>query len=242
MSVKKTGKQKISKLTRKKIIYFSIALLLVGGLVLSSTYGIFNFFFGGGKLVSQAEGDEYLYSLLQHASDLEKALNKDPADFEGKVDLADTYYGLSMYYYMQQKQKEAESYAEKSRKLLFETLEEGVTEPGVTLKIALLALLEGDDTQAETYFKKTLELEETNPDAHLYLGSLLYSRGMEDEAINHWEEALEQAEEGSPVAQTARYYLDLSKAEESGQPEADESSQSKVEESGGQSGADESGQ
>lgn len=217
MSVKKTGKKRISKLARKKIIYLLIALLLVGGLVLSATYGLFNYFFGGGKLVSQAEGDEYLYSLLQHASVLEKALNKDPADLEGKVDLGDTYYGISMYYYMQQKQKEVESYAEKSRKLLLEALEEGVTEPGVTLKIAMLALLEGDDTQAETYFKKTLELEETNPDAHLYLGSLMYSRGMEDKAIIHWEEALEQSEEGSPVAQTARYYLDLSKADESGQ-------------------------
>jgi Tfp pilus assembly protein PilF len=52
-----------------------------------------------------------------------------------------------------------------------EALDDGLKEPGVTLNVALLALLKGDETQAEKYFKETLELEETNPDAHLYLGS-----------------------------------------------------------------------
>jgi hypothetical protein len=65
-----------------------------------------------------------------------------------------------------------------------------------------------------TYFKKTLELEETNPDAHLYLGSLLYSRGRKTKRLTIGKEALELAEDGSPVAQTAAYYLDLSRADE----------------------------
>jgi Flp pilus assembly protein TadD len=98
----------------------------------------------------------------------------------------------------------------------------------------MLALLEGDGAQAEEYFKKTLELEETNPDAHLYLGSVLYSRGEEEEAVTHWERALELAEDGSPVAQTAGYYLDLSKE--------DEGSQSNTAGEGSQSGTDESSQ
>ncbi|MGI6328387.1 MAG: hypothetical protein ACOX1I_05470 [Dethiobacteria bacterium] len=68
MSVNKTGKKKIGRLARRKIIYLIIALVLVGGLVLSATYGLFNYYFGGGKLVSQAEGDEYLYGLLRQAA------------------------------------------------------------------------------------------------------------------------------------------------------------------------------
>ena len=66
MSVNKTGKKKIGRLARRKIIYLIIALVLVGGLVLSATYGLLITFWWG-KLVSQAEGDEYLYGLLQQA-------------------------------------------------------------------------------------------------------------------------------------------------------------------------------
>jgi tetratricopeptide (TPR) repeat protein len=234
MSVNKTGKKKIGRLARRKIIYLIIALVLVGGLVLSATYGLFNYFFGGGKLVSQAEGDEYLYGLLRQAVVLEKAVDKDPSEVKNKVELGNTYYAISMHYYMRQDMKEMETYAGKSRELYLEALDDGLKEPGVTLNVALLALLKGDETQAEKYFKETLELEETNPDAHLYLGSLMYSRGKEDEAIIHWERALELAEDGSPVAQTAGYYLDLSKE--------DEGSQSNTAGEGSQSGTDESSQ
>jgi tetratricopeptide (TPR) repeat protein len=234
MSVNKTGKKKIGRLARRKIIYLIIALVLVGGLVLSATYGLFNYFFGGGKLVSQAEGDEYLYGLLQQAAQLEKAVDKDPSEAKKKVELGDAFYAISMYYYMRQDMKEMETYAKKSRELYLDVLDEKPEEPGVTLNIAMLALLEGDGAQAEEYFKKTLELEETNPDAHLYLGSVLYSRGEEEEAVTHWERALELAEDGSPVAQTAGYYLDLSKE--------DEGSQSNTAGEGSQSGTDESSQ
>ncbi|HQE26100.1 MAG TPA: hypothetical protein PKZ70_08840, partial [Candidatus Atribacteria bacterium] len=72
MSVMKTGKKKTGRLARRKIVYLIIALMLVGGLVLSATYGLFNYFFGGGKLAYQAGGDEYLYGLLQQAAELEK--------------------------------------------------------------------------------------------------------------------------------------------------------------------------
>ena len=47
MSVMKTGKKKTGRLARRKIVYLIIALMLVGGLVLSATYGLFNYFFGG---------------------------------------------------------------------------------------------------------------------------------------------------------------------------------------------------
>ncbi|MGI6317239.1 MAG: tetratricopeptide repeat protein [Firmicutes bacterium] len=214
MSVMKTGKKKTGRLARRKIVYLIIALMLVGGLVLSATYGLFNYFFGGGKLAYQAGGDEYLYGLLQQAAELEKAVKKDPSVVKNKVELGDTFYAICMYYYMKQDLKEMETYAKKSRELYLDVLDEEPEEPEVTLNIALLALLEGDGAQAEDYFKKTLELEETNPDAHLYLGSVLYSRGEEEEAVTHWERALELAEDGSPVAQTAAYYLDLSRADE----------------------------
>ncbi len=222
MSVTKTGKKKIGRLAKRKIIYLIIALVLVGGLMLSATYGLFNYFFGGGNLAYQAEGDEYLYGLLHQAAELEKALGKNPLETKNKIELGDTFYAIAQYYYMQQDLKKMETYANKSKDLYLKVLEAEPGETGVTLNIALLALLEGDIAQAEDYFKKTLDLEEANPDAHLYLGSVLYSKGERDEALLHWERALELAEDGSPVAQAAGYYLDVSQAAEAAENNGDE--------------------
>ena len=72
----------------------------------------------------------------------------------------------------------------------------------MTLRIALLAaFIQNDEPLAEKYFRNTLELQEDYPEAHFYYGIFLLSQEREEEAQEHWEKVLQQAEEDSPWRQ-----------------------------------------
>ena len=219
---KSSKKSKRIKSAFRKYFYVFMALLLVGGLIVSATAGLFNFY--SGNLFSSAEEeDDYLAALKQLAASLEESLQESPGDTKKKAELASAYFELAMYYSGQGPEGEdKEGYAAKSRALLLEAVEEGLLEPWVTYRIALLALLQKDDAQAEEYLKKTLELDENLSEAHFYYAAFLSARERADEAREHWEKVLELEEEGSYLAQTAEYYLNQQEEEQKKQQEEEQ--------------------
>lgn len=198
---------KKGKAARKKLFSSAIIFLLVGGLLLSVTAGFLDFLGGGKKLAYPPEEDEFAAGLEEQAALLERAWQEDPADAGKQAALGSAYYELAMYYQGRGLQ-EGKKYARKGLALLLPVAEGGAEESSVTLKIALLsAFIEKDALQAEKYFLETLALQENYPEAHFYYGLFLASRERDAEARMHWGIVLQQVEEGSPLAQAARQYL-----------------------------------
>ena len=139
------GSKKLSKGNLKKIFIVMIALMLVGGLVLSATIGFIDYLIGRKNITSPGE-DENISYLREKAHDLEESVIENP-DLESKAELGLTYYEMAMYYYWDLDRENVLLYSEKGIDFLL--------------------------------------------DARI-----------------HWERVLELAEEDSPEAQAARYYLD----------------------------------
>jgi tetratricopeptide (TPR) repeat protein len=199
------GSKKFSKGNLKKVFIVIIALMLIGGLVLSATFGFIDFLLERKNLASPGEDEELRY-LKEKAHYLEESIRESP-DLESKADLGSTYYNLALYYYWDLDWENAILFSQKGSGFLLEALDGGLTDSSIALKAAVLFLMQEDDPQAERYFRKALELDEENAEAHLYLGNILSSRGLDDQAKVHWERVLELVEEDSPEAQAARYYL-----------------------------------
>lgn len=202
------GSKKISKANRKKLLYGIIALLLIGGLVLSATFGFIGFLIERNNLALPGE-DENIINLKEWAKYLEESIRENPDLLESKAELGLAYYNIAMYYYWELDRENVTLYSEKSSGFLLDALEGGLAESWIAQKIAVLFLLQEDEFQAERYFRKALELDGENAEAHLYLGNILNSHGLGDEASIHWERVLELAEEDSPEAEAARYYLQV---------------------------------
>ncbi|MDO9534247.1 MAG: hypothetical protein Q7J85_02695 [Bacillota bacterium] len=201
------GSKKISKANLKKIFIVIIALMLIGGLVLSATFGFIDYLIGRKNMTSPGE-DEYISSLKEWANYLEESVRENPDLLESKAELGLTYYEIAMYYYWDLDRENVLLYSEKGSDFLLDALDGGLAESWIALKAAVLFLMQEDEPRAERYFRNALELDEENAEAHLYLGNILSSRHLDDQARIHWERVLELVEEDSPEAQAARYYLD----------------------------------
>lgn len=200
---------KKGKTSRKKVLSYVIVFLLVGGLLLSTTAGVFDFLWGKKNLAYPAEEDEFILNLEKQAGLLEKSYRDDPGDPEKQTALGNLYYELAVYYWGQGSE-EGKKYAEKSMDLLLPLAEKGLREPSVTLKIALLAAsIEKDGFQAEKYFRETLTLQDDYPEAHFYYGVFLASQDRVVEARLHWENVLKQVEKDSFWALEAQHCLEI---------------------------------
>lgn len=91
------GSKKISKGNLKKIFVVIIALMLIGGLVLSATFGLIDFLLERKNMTTPEE--DYVSNLKEKAQYLEAYVRENPDILEGKADLGSTYYEIAMYYY-----------------------------------------------------------------------------------------------------------------------------------------------
>ncbi len=200
------SKKKRKRFPYRKLVYILMALVLVGGIVLSAAMGLIDYLKNGDQVVP-AEHDEQLAGLLHWISSLEESLQDNP-NAENKAKLGEAYFELA-FYCSEQGLEDYETYAAASKELLSEAVDEGILEPGVTLRIALLALLQEDDAQAEKYFRTTLDLDENYAEAHFYYAVFLSAKERAEIAKTHFEKVIELETEDSPLAQTAQYYLNL---------------------------------
>ena len=199
------GRKKKRKFPYKKLIYLVMALILVGGLVLSASMGLVDYFARGNRVLP-TEQDEQLAVLLQWVDQLEDNLKENPEDAGSKAELGGAYFELAMYC-SEKNLEDYDEYAVKSKGFLQEAVEDGFLETWVTFRIALLALAQKDDAEAEEYFRVTFDLDENYAEPHLYYAAFLSARERAEEARFHWEKVIELESEDSFLAQTAQHYL-----------------------------------
>ncbi len=210
MKQEKTETQK--KKTRKKnvrnAVYLLVALLLVGGLVLSATFGFIDFLARGGQPppVPGTEGD-HLVALAQRADSLEKSLEENPGDTDLLAELGYVYYQASMLSWERGRGAEGERYAQHSKDRLIEATEQGFAEPWATLIVALLSMSGENQELAEEYFERTLEMDDEDPEVHLYYGIYLSSVDKVELAREHWKRVLDLDDVDPWLVQAAEMYL-----------------------------------
>lgn len=210
-------KEQSKKIARKKTLrnagILIVALLLVGGLVLSAMYGFIDHLARGGQPPPTQEGDQ-LESMKQYAESLEQSVQEDPDDMDLRAELGYVYYQIATLSWQSGEGAEGDQYADKSKELLVEVTEEGYQESWAPLTVALLSMYDENQDMAESYFDKTLEMDDENPEVHLYYGIYLSSIERMDQAREHWDQVLELADEESQWAQMAEFYLEMDAPEE----------------------------
>ena len=206
----RSGGQKRAR--RKQILYGSVALFLVLGLLLSAVLGFVDFITGGGP-AGQAK-DPYLAELEKEAASLEEKLKQDPENGALAAELGNLLYKMTTISWQQGLEVQGKKYGKQSRSYLLRAVENGEVSPEITLKIAYLALFEDDQDLADEYFQKTIALDEKNTGALLNYGLFLSSIGRSDEAKEQLEKVLEYAPEDSFEAQVAKDYLSPPQQEE----------------------------
>ncbi len=207
-SEEKRSQRKKARLRRRNILIVTVAVLLVGGMILSATLG-FADLLGGGRADAPPAGQDYLGAMQERAASLEKTLEEEPENAELMAELGETYYELAMYYW-QEEGSEAEGfrYIQKGQDQFLQAVEEGFDEPWAKLRVAVLSFYLEENRLAESYFERVIELEPENPEALLYHGVFLASQGSLEEAREQWEKVLELVDEETIWAQAAEFYLE----------------------------------
>ena len=209
-TTRKTNKKKTNKFLRRNIIISAIALLLVGGLVLTAVLGFADFLSSG----EQGDPDpavpakeDYLSTLEEMAASLEQRLEKYPDEQGLKLELADIYLELAAVHGGAGEAELRISYAQKSEELLNQAA--GETRDAETmLKLAMLAYYQDDRPRAEEYYGRALALDEDNAEVHFSYGLFLASGKQEAKAREHLEKVLLLEPEESYLAALARLYLE----------------------------------
>ncbi len=204
-----TPKKKTRKKNVRNAVYLLVALLLVGGLVLSATFGFIDFLARGGQPPMQpgVEGDE-LAALRQRIDIMEQSLEENPGDTDLLAELGYVYYQAAMLSWERGQGAEGERHAQQSKDRLIEATEQGFEEPWATLIVAILSMYGENQELAEEYFERTLEMDDEDPEVHLYYGIYLSSVDKVELAREHWQRVLELAEEDSRLVQVAEMYLE----------------------------------
>lgn len=209
------NKKKARKKTMRNAGILLVALLLVGGLVLSAMFGFIDHLARGGQQQFDPgpEGDQ-LGSLKQYAGSLEQSVQENPEEIDLMAELGHVYYQIAMLSWESGQGADGDRYAQKSKDLLVEVTEKGYEESWATLTVALLSMYDENPEMAEDYFDKTLEMDDENPEVHLYYGIYLSSVDREEQARRHWDQVLDLTDEGDELAQMAEFYLEMDAPEE----------------------------
>lgn len=200
--------KKVKKAALRHILYLSVALLLIAGLVLTAVLGFVDFWAGNEDSSPAQEVNEYLSFLEQWASSLEAVLAEDPDNPELQVELGSVYFEIAIFFWEEGKGDKGDEYAAKSEDLLLKAMEDGYQKPYVALRIALLNFYRGKDSQAERYFLAALNMDEESPETHFYYGFFLSSLQRHEEARKHFKEVLLLTGEDDYLAEAARHYLE----------------------------------
>ncbi len=217
--------EKGSKIARKRVIrnvgILVVALMLVGGLVLSAMFGLIDYLARGGQPYYNASPEaDQVGTLKHHAQSLEDSLEENPEDLDLMAELGYLYYQIAMLSWESGQAEQGDRYGEQSKDLLVEVSEKGFEESWATLTVALLSMYGENQDMAEDYFNKTLEIDEDNPEVHLYYGIYLSSVDRMEQAREHWDLVLDLADEDSQLAMIAEFYLqDMDSLGEGEQPE-----------------------
>ena len=219
----RSKKKRRRKKAVRNTVYLVIALLLVGGLVLSATFGVIDFLARGGQPIMPPDpGEEQLAGLKEYGNSLEQSLEENPDDIDLMAELGHLYYQLAMVHWNKGLADEGDQYAEKGKERLMEAIEKGYSESWATLIVALLAMYDEDREMAETYFEKSLEIDEEDPEIHLYYGIYLTSVERTEQAQEHLERVQALAGENSQQGQIAQMYLMELDASDEPTPESPE--------------------
>ena len=204
----RSKKKKRRKKAVRNTVYLVIALMLVGGLVLSAMFGLIDFLARGGQPpVPPGPEEERLAALEQYADSLEESLEENPEDIETMSELGHLYYQVAMLHWNSGRADDGDHYAQKSKDLLIEVTEKGFEESWATLVVALLSMYDEDEEMAEAYFEKSLEIDEEDPEIHLYYGIYLTSVERMELAQEHLDRVRDLAGEDSQLGQIAELYL-----------------------------------